>query len=215
MRRKRDEYDEALIERAQKRMLELNQLGHFSDFTFTVQDEQFFVSKIVLSAVSPYFKNQFETEWRFKSSVDLEEEHSVEAFSCMIEYIYTYSYEQSIGQLSFIPSSHLAKVLFEVYYLAEDYEIPGLKEQVLEHLPSAVNGVKSPQGIYCLVSDHYISDSELGEVFVAAVADNVQDMETFEDLDKVKLFLVKTPRFAADLISELIKRRISNCECSN
>ncbi|GAQ05044.1 hypothetical protein ALT_2365 [Aspergillus lentulus] len=214
MRRKRDKNDEALIERAQKRMLELNQLGHFSDFTFTVQDEQFFVSKIVLSAVSPYFKNQFETEWRFKSSVDPEEEHSVDAFSCMIEYIYTYSYEQSTGLLSFIPS-HLAKVPFEVYYLAEDHEVPGLKERVLEHLPSAVNGLKSPQGIYCLVSDHYISDSELGKVFVAAVANNVQDMEAFEGLDRVKLFLVKTPQFAADLISELIKRRISNCECSN
>ncbi|KAF4175479.1 hypothetical protein CNMCM8694_008543 [Aspergillus lentulus] len=209
MRRKRDKNDEALIERAQKKMLELNQLGHFSDFTFTVQDEQFFVSKIVLSAVSPYFKDN-----QFKSSVDLEEEHSVDAFCCMIEYIYTYSYEQSTGLLSFIPS-HLAKVPFEVYYLAEDYGVPGLKERVLEHLPSAVNGLKSPQGIYCLVSDHYISDSELGKVFVAAVANNVQDMEAFEDLDRVKLFLVKTPQFAADLISELIKRRISNCECSN
>lgn len=55
----------------------------------------------------------------------------------------------------------------------------------------------------------------MGEIFVAAVADNVQGMEAFEDLDRVKLFLVKTPEFAADLISELIKRRISNCECSN
>ncbi|KAF7164619.1 hypothetical protein CNMCM5623_009076 [Aspergillus felis] len=188
MGRKRDENEEALIERAQKRMLELiyklNQQGEFFDFTFAIQDEQFYVSKIVLSAVSPYFRNKFETEWRFKSSVDLEGKHSPNAFSCMIQYIYTYSYEQDIWWLRFTPVQ-LVKFLFEVYHLAEEYEIPGLKEQ------------------------------ELGKVFVAAVADNVQDMQAFEDLDGEKLYLVKTPVFAADLISELIKRRFPDCESSN
>ncbi|GIK05215.1 hypothetical protein Aspvir_009319 [Aspergillus viridinutans] len=214
MRRKRDENEEALIERAQKKMLELNQHEQFSDFTFTVQDEQFYVSKIVLSGISPYFRNKFETEWRFKSSVDLEWKHSLSAFSCMIEYIYTCSYEQHTWHLGLFPVQ-LVKFLFEVYHLAEEYEIPGLKERVLEHLPSAVNALDCPWGFYYLVNDDYISDSELGKIFVAAVADNVQDMQAFEDLDIAKLYLVKTPEFAADLVSELIKRRISNCECGN
>jgi hypothetical protein len=56
----------------------------------------------------------------------------------------------------------------------------------------------------------YISDSESDKLFVATVADNFHIMDAFADLDGVKLFLVKTPIFAADLISELMERSFLN-----
>ncbi|RHZ49213.1 uncharacterized protein CDV56_101461 [Aspergillus thermomutatus] len=92
---------------------------------------------------------------------------------------------------------------------------PFYKEQVLEDLPSAVEELDCPVIFYDLVNDYYVSDSELGKAFVAAVADNVHNMEAFNELDRMKEFLVKTPIFAADLISELIERRIRLCQCGN
>jgi hypothetical protein len=51
-----------------KVMYRLNQDGKFFDFTFTVQDEQFHVSKLMLSTISPYFANKFEAEWKVSLS---------------------------------------------------------------------------------------------------------------------------------------------------
>ncbi|KAF7117615.1 hypothetical protein CNMCM5793_006707 [Aspergillus hiratsukae] len=216
MRRKRDENEEDSIEeRAQKKMLQLNQDGKLSDFKFTVWNEPFYVNKIVLSAISPYFAKKFEAEWKSEKSVDLRTEHSIEAFSCMIEYIYTYTSGQLTEWLQEFDPVPVVQWYFEVYHMAEKYKLPGLKEQVLERLPSAVKALYCPGELHDVVDWEYISDSELGKVFVAAVADNVHIMQAFEDLDRVKLFLVMTPTFAADLISELVKRRILTCQCGS
>lgn len=146
--------------------------------------------------------------------MDLKGKHSVEAFSSMIEYIYTYSYEQRT-LVDIEDPLELVEFYFELYRMAEEYEIPGLKEQVLEDLPSAVKTLACPWDLHDMVNLRYISDSESGKVFVAAVADNFQDMRAFEDLDRVKQYLVETPVFAANLISELIRRRILNGEGGN
>ncbi|GIJ86996.1 hypothetical protein Asppvi_005895 [Aspergillus pseudoviridinutans] len=212
MRRTRDENEEAPSEeRAQKKMLELNQEGKYFDFTFTVQDENFYVSKLVLSTISPYFANKFEADWKLEDSVDLKQKHSVEAFSTMIEYIYTYNYEQHTGWLFDFEPSELVAFHFELCHMAEEYEVHSLKEQVLADLPSAVKTLDCPVDLYdLLVGGQYISDSESGKLFVATVADNFHIMDAFADLDRVKLFLAKTPIFAADLISELMERRMLN-----
>ncbi|RLL98474.1 hypothetical protein CFD26_100482, partial [Aspergillus turcosus] len=216
MRRKRDENEEDSIEeRAKKKMLELNQDRKFFDFKFTVEGDLFHVNKMVLSAISPYFAKKFEAEWKSETSVNLEYEHSVEPFSAMIEYIYTYRYEQRTDWHFGSDTLGLANFHFELYHMAEEYKIPGLKELVLEDLPSAVRALDYGWAIYKLADSDYISDSELRKAFVGAVADNVHDMEAFEDeeLDKVKGYLAKTPIFAADLVYELIDRRIKYCRC--
>jgi hypothetical protein len=60
--------------------------------------------------------------------VDLKQKHSFEAFSTMIEYIYTYDYEQHTGWLFDFEPSELVAFHFELCRTAEVYEIPGLKE---------------------------------------------------------------------------------------
>ncbi|GFF58606.1 hypothetical protein IFM51744_09615 [Aspergillus udagawae] len=212
MHRTRDVNEETRIEeRKEKKMLELNQEGKFFDFTLTVQDEHFYVSKLLLSTISPYFANKFETEWKFEEMVDLKQKHSVEAFSTMIEYIYTYDYEQHTGWLFDFEPSELVAFHFELCHMAEEYEIPGFKEQVLADLPSAVKTLDCPVDFYdLLMGGQYLSDSESGKLFVATVADNFHIMDAFADLDRVKLFLVKTPIFAADLVSKLMERCFLN-----
>ncbi|GIC86332.1 BTB/POZ domain-containing protein [Aspergillus udagawae] len=214
MRRTRDVNEETPIEeRKQKKMLELNLEGKFFDFTITIQDEHFYVSKLVLSTISPYFANKFETEWKFEKMVNLKQKHSVEAFSTMIEYIYTFDYEQHTGWLFDFEPSELVAFHFELCHMAEVYEIPGLKAQVLADLPLAVKTLDCPVDFYDVLMDgQYISDSESGKLFVATVADNFHIMDAFADLDRVKLFLVKTPIFAANLISELMERRFLNSQ---
>jgi hypothetical protein len=148
-----------------------------------------------------------------EESVDLKQKHSVEAFSTMIEYIYTYNYEQHTGWLFDFETSELIAFHFEICHMAEEYEIPGLKERVLEDLPSAVKTLDCPVDLYDLLADgQYISDSESGKLFVATVADNFHNMDAFTELDRLKPFLVKTPIFAADLICELMERRFLNGE---
>ncbi|PKX91355.1 uncharacterized protein P174DRAFT_432817 [Aspergillus novofumigatus IBT 16806] len=201
-------------------MYRLNQDGKFFDFTFTVQGEQFHVSKLVLSTISLYFANKFEAEWKYKdrsnasqsgASVDLKQKHSVETFSTMIEYIYTYNYEQQTGWLFDFEPSELVAFHFELCHMAKDYEIPDLSGQVLMDLPSAVKTLDCPVDLYDLLTDgQYISDSESGKLFVATVADNFHNMDAFTELDRLKPFLVKTPIFAADLIYELMERRLMN-----
>jgi hypothetical protein len=82
---------------------------------------------------------------------------------------------------------------------------------VLADLPLAVKTLDCSVDLYDVLMDgQYISDSESGKLFVATVADNFHLMDAFADLDRVRLFLVKTPIFAADLISELMERRFLN-----
>jgi hypothetical protein len=59
----------------------------------------------------------------------------MKAFSSMIEYIYTYTYEQRT--LTDFTAFELVDTFFEPYRMAKGYEIPGLKEKVLKDLPTA------------------------------------------------------------------------------
>jgi hypothetical protein len=63
----------------------------------------------------------------------------------------------------------LLEFLFELYDMAEEYKTPGLKEQVLEDLPSAVNTFDCPGLFYDLVWRRYISDSESGKELMEAM----------------------------------------------
>jgi hypothetical protein len=145
---------------------------------------------------------------KFKKSVDFKQKYSVEAFSAMIQYIYTYDYAKHTRQLGDNEPSKLVAFLFELCQMAEDYQIVSLKEEVLEDLPAAIKALRSPEDLYdVLVSGQYISDSESGKLFMDTVADNYHLIDAFADLEKLKLFLVRTPMFAADLVSELMKRR--------
>lgn len=51
-------------------MYRLNQEGKLSDFQIIVWGEPFYVNKIVLSAISPYFANKFEAEWEVSPSAE-------------------------------------------------------------------------------------------------------------------------------------------------
>lgn len=72
---------------------------------------------------------------QFKKSVDLKQKHSIEAFLTMVEYIYTYDYEQHTRRLIDFKPSKLVAFLFELCHMPEEYKIFSLKEQVLEVFP--------------------------------------------------------------------------------